>query len=116
MSHFDEPAYFDITDTYSVVYKRFLDRGGVLVWGIVPTNFEPFENENLDSLEERLETLWQALSEKGVDRDFLFSRSLLSPAICCLVKPDGEKTVEAALKSIIRLSKRLRKKYGLSDG
>jgi len=106
----------EIFAAYAPSVKKFLDRGGVLVWGIVPTNFEPFENENLDSLEERLETLWQALSEKGVDRDFLFSRSLLSPATCCLVNPDGEKTVEAAFKSIIRLSKRLRKKYGLSDG
>ncbi|RLC08631.1 MAG: hypothetical protein DRI57_23640, partial [Deltaproteobacteria bacterium] len=25
MSHFEEPEYFDISDTYSVVYKRFLD-------------------------------------------------------------------------------------------
>lgn len=85
------------------------------MWGIVPTNFEPFENENMDSLEERLEVLWSALSGKGIDREFLFSRSLLSPATCCLVNPDGEKTVEAAFKTIINLSSRLREKYGLTD-
>jgi len=25
MAHFDEPEYFDISETYSVVYHRFLD-------------------------------------------------------------------------------------------
>ncbi len=30
--------------------KVFLDRGGTIVWGIVPTNFEPFEKETLDTL------------------------------------------------------------------
>src|SRR4030042_6111612 len=25
MAHFDEPGYFDISDAYSVVYKRFLE-------------------------------------------------------------------------------------------
>jgi hypothetical protein len=25
MTHFDEPEYFDISETYSVVYKRFLE-------------------------------------------------------------------------------------------
>ncbi len=105
----------EVFAAYAPSVKRFLDRGGVLVWGIVPTNFEPFENENMDSLENRLEALWSELSKKGIDREFLFSRSLLSPATCCLVNPDGEKTVEKAFKTIIDLSDRLREKYGLAD-
>jgi len=104
----------EVFAAYAPSIKKFLDRGGVLVWGIVPTNFEPFEKENMDSLEERLEVLWSALERKGIDREFLFSRSLLSPATCCLVNPDGDKTVEAAFQTIIRLSNRLREKYGLA--
>lgn len=104
----------EVFAAYAPGIKKFLDRGGVLVWGIVPTNFEPFEKENMNSLEDRLETLWSALFQKGIDREFLFSRSLLSPATCCLVNPDGEKTVEAAFKTILGLSSRLREKYGLA--
>ncbi|MDP6394493.1 MAG: hypothetical protein QF466_03445 [Desulfobacterales bacterium] len=26
----------------------------VIIWGIVPTNFKPFEQENIDALERRL--------------------------------------------------------------
>ena len=90
--------------------RRFLDRGGILVWGIVPTNFEPFNNENLESLQKRLEEMWRFLGKKGVDIEYLLSRSLLSPATCCLVNPDGEKTVESAFEVIKKLSQKLKEK------
>ena len=101
----------EVFSSYAGGIKRFLDRGGIIVWGIVPTNFEPFEAENIISLEQRLETVWSALEKKGVGRDYLLPRSLLSPATCCLVNPDGEKTVEKAFRSIKTLSERLREKY-----
>jgi len=101
----------EIFSSYAGAIKRFLDRGGVLVWGMVPTNFEPFEEENIDSLEERLEEIWTVLEAKDIDRDFLLQRSLLSPATCCLVNPDKEKTVDKAFVMIGELSKRLREKY-----
>jgi len=104
----------EVFANYSNSIKRFLGRGGVIVWGIVPTNFEPFAEENTSSLEKRLEEIWQILDKKGIDQDFLLSRSLLSPATCCLVNPDKEKTVEKAFKMISRLSEMLREKYKLT--
>ena len=95
---------------YSQSIHKFLDRGGVIVWGVVPTNVEPFEKENVDSLEKRLTQLWTFLADKGIDREFLLSRSMLSPATCCLVNPDGGKTVERAFDMIQELSLRFRKK------
>jgi len=104
----------EVFASYSNSIKRFLERGGVIVWGIVPTNLEPFAEENTSSLEKRLEEIWQILDRKGIDQDFLLSRSLLSPATCCLVNSDKEKTVEKAFKMINRLSERLREKYKLT--
>ena len=104
----------EVFANYSNSIKRFLDRGGIIVWGIVPTNFEPFAQENTSSLEKRLEEIWQILDRKGIDQDFLLSRSLLSPATCCLVNPDKEKTVEKVFKMISRLSERLHEKYKLT--
>jgi len=104
----------EVFSSYSNSIKRFLERGGVIVWGIVPTSFEPFAEENTSSLERHLEEIWQILDRKGIDQDFLLSRSLLSPATCCLVNPDKEKTVEKAFKMISRLSERLREKYKLT--
>ena len=103
----------EIFASYSKSIKRFLDRGGIIVWGVVPTNFEPFEAENINTLEARLTEVWDFLIDKGIDREFLISRSLISPATCCLVNPDGEKTVEKAFKIVTELSQRLRDKYGL---
>ena len=104
----------EIFATYANSIKRFLERGGVIAWGLVPTNFEPFEAENPQSLAGRLEEIWSILDRKGIDKDFLLSRSLISPATCCLVNPDGEKTVEAAFKVVQALSVRMRDKYHLT--
>jgi hypothetical protein len=103
----------DIFTHYAGSIKRFLDNGGVIVWGLVPTNFEPFEAENEASLTDRLEQIWLILDSKGIDKDYLLSRSLISPATCCLVNPDGEKTVEEAFRVVQDLSGRLREKYDL---
>jgi hypothetical protein len=81
---------------------------------MVPTNVEAFEQQGLDALEQRLEALWESLERKGIDRTYLLSRSLLSPATCCLVNPDGEATVEKAFAGIRSLSGRLREKYSLA--
>jgi hypothetical protein len=55
-----------------------------------------------------------ALDKKGIDQGFLLSRSLLSPATCCLINPDGEKTVEKAFAVVRVLSETLRSEYGLT--
>ena len=103
----------EVFASYAGSIRRFLDRGGVLVWGIVPTNFEPFEKESTINLEKRLKEVWKTLAENGIDLEFLLSRSLLSPATCCLVKPDGEQTVELAFEMIKTLSQNLRRQYQL---
>ena len=41
----------EIFSSYTQSIKRFLDRGGVLVWGIVPTGYELFAKESLGFLE-----------------------------------------------------------------
>ncbi len=99
---------------YAPSIKRFLDNNGVIVWGIVPTGFEAFEKENMNSLTAQLENVWQILSQKGIDIDHLIDRSMLSPATCCLVNPDKEKTVEKAFSIVQKLSSLLRTKYDLN--
>jgi len=103
----------EIFSNYAGGIKRFLENGGRLVWGMVPTNFEPFGQENIDSLENRLAMLWQVLTRKGIDRDLMLSRSLLSPATCCLVNPDGAQTVNRAFGRVRELSVRLREQFKL---
>jgi hypothetical protein len=101
----------EVFTAYASSIKKFLERGGTLVWGIIPTNRELFEKETIDTLEIRLIEMWSFLGKKGINLDFLMSRSMLSPATCCLVNPDIEKTVEKAFIMVNELSTRLREKY-----
>ncbi len=103
----------EVFSAYAGSIAKFLDRGNVIVWGIVPTGFEAFANEEIPGLIRRLEAIWEALGKKGIDRELLLSRAMLSPATCCLVNPDKEKTVERAFSAVKDISRRLREKYDL---
>jgi hypothetical protein len=94
--------------------KEFMDRGGIVSWGIVPTYTELLEVETINSLTERLETFWEDLSRKGVDQEKLLRQSLLAPATCNLLNPDKEKTVEKAFEVLRDLSNAIREKYHLT--
>jgi hypothetical protein len=94
--------------------KKFLDKGGILVWGIVPTGFENFGKENLGLLAFRLETIWKALDKKGIPMDQILEQGLISPATCCLVNEDGDKTVEKAFQATKALSESLREKFKIT--
>ena len=61
-----------------------------------------------------MEGVWQILGKKGIDIEHMLTKSMLSPATCCLVNPDKEKTVEKAFARIKLLSEALIEKYGLS--
>ncbi|MBC2711664.1 MAG: hypothetical protein HGJ94_11965 [Desulfosarcina sp.] len=103
----------EIFSSYGTSIKRFVDNGGTIVWGIVPTGFETFAGEDLPSLIGRLEEVWEVLWKKGVDKDLLLAQSMLSPATCCLVNPDKEKTVERVFALVNRMSRGLREIYRL---
>lgn len=55
--------------------------------------------------------MWQILGAKGIDREQMLAQSMLSPATCCLINPDKERTVERAFAAVPRISEMLRKKY-----
>ena len=101
----------EIFSSYATSIRKFLDRDGVIVWGIVPTGFEDFEKEETLTMIEHLENVWKILWSKGVDRQHMIARSMISPATCCLVNPDKERTVERAFSSVKHISDHLREKY-----
>lgn len=101
----------EIFSSYATSIRKFLDRNGVIVWGIVPTGFEDFEKEETLTMIEHLENVWKILWSKGIDREQMIARSMVSPATCCLVNPDKERTVERAFSSVKHISDHLREKY-----
>ncbi len=105
----------EIFASYASSIHRFLDKGGIIAWGIVPTGFETFAQEDIPSMILRLEEVWKILEGKGIDRQQMLENSLLSPATCCLVNPDKEKTVDKAFQAVKNISTQLKIRYKLSE-
>ena len=109
MSHFDEPDYFDVSENYSVVYHKFLsydlsDRAAIRGQLEGPISF----GFNILDQDER-----PILEKHGIDKEHMLEKSLLSPATCCLINPDKEKTVEKAFQAVKEISASLRSRYCL---
>ncbi|MEW5706412.1 MAG: methionine synthase [Actinomycetota bacterium] len=79
---FDAYEYSETIALYPKEMKAFLDRGGILAWGIVPSGLpvpDQVTRENAISLIDRLESGIQGLVEKGVDKEILLNQSLITP-------------------------------------
>ncbi len=59
--------------------KAFIQRGGILAQGIVPTNEKAFA-ENCESLVKRLRDLWDQLLIRGISERDLLMRTMITPA------------------------------------
>ncbi len=101
----------EVFSSYERTIKDFLARGGVIGWGIVPTNVDYFYEENIDSLEARLLNIWAELEKKGIDRELMVSQSHITPATCCLAHPECLNTVALAFDLTNELAERLRHRY-----
>jgi hypothetical protein len=64
---------------YASHLRRFVQRGGVIAWGIVPTLDDPF-GESVQSLQKRLEALWSDLFPTPAIMKKVLRQSMLTPA------------------------------------
>ncbi|MCP4116067.1 MAG: hypothetical protein GY737_11805 [Desulfobacteraceae bacterium] len=75
----DAYRYGDSLFYYPLQIKEFLEKGGVLAWGIVPTLDDPF-SEDVDSLFTKLDGLIARLTTYGLSREMILSQSMITPA------------------------------------
>jgi methionine synthase II (cobalamin-independent) len=75
---FDAYGYFETVALYPKELRAFLERGGILAWGIVPTN-EAIQKEDAESLVRRFKEGLKALSQKGID-PVLLKRAIVTPS------------------------------------
>ncbi len=76
---FDAYEFGETIGYYSSRMKSFLEKGGVLAWGIVPTS-SGIEEETADSLIKKLSGLVSGLVGKGIREDLIWERCLLTPS------------------------------------
>lgn len=106
--NFDAFSYFDRFVLYAEPLLRFVDSGGIVAWGIVPTSREEeIDAETADSLFSR----WRDQIEKtvalGVDRQRLLRQSLITPS--CGTGSIDRPHAERVLALTASLSERIRR-------
>ncbi len=75
----DAYDYSQTLVAYAKDLSRFLERGGVIAWGIVPAGIAA-ESETVESLVGRLEQAMDRLDKAGVSREAMLRSGLVTPS------------------------------------
>jgi hypothetical protein len=109
---------------------EFINKGGIISWGIVPTDSTVLATQTPETLAARLSDYWSVVAEiTGLPLNRIAMQALVAPARCCLsdmgqsstdkgtgecrVPSSEEKVVEKAFTVLPGLSQILRAKYGI---
>jgi methionine synthase II (cobalamin-independent) len=103
---FDAYDYLETLSLYPKELKAFLERGGILAWGIIPTS-EKVAKEDAHSLVVRFKRGIETLSNKGID-PVLLQRAILTPSCGTASLPIS--LAERVCQLTAEVSKRLREK------
>ena len=101
---FDAYGYLETVSLYPEALKIFLERGGILAWGIVPTS-EEILKETSESLVSRFRKGEEVFLKKGID-PILLRRAILTPS--CGTASLPVPLAERACRLTAELSERLR--------
>jgi hypothetical protein len=120
---------------YASAVAGFLKNGGIISWGIVPTDSTGLDTETPETLAGRLTGYWEVVSQNaGLPPKQIAEQALVAPARCCLknigqvgavgessgsmteknqVTSIEERLVEKAFAFLQELSQMLRDRYDL---
>jgi hypothetical protein len=93
-------------EEYAGSVAEFIKRGGVISWGIVPTESTALATQTPETLAEILSDYWEVISENAdLSLNQIAMQSLVAPARCCLsdlgqVNTDGKTASECQVSSI----------------
>jgi methionine synthase II (cobalamin-independent) len=100
---FDAYYYGEKVALYPEEISAFLDRGGYLAWGIVPTNDpETLQKETVESLKDALENLILLFIKKGIPEENIHSRMIFTPS--CGMGSLPEESAKTVLELLSRLT------------
>jgi hypothetical protein len=109
---FDAYDHMQAIALYPAELRAFLERGGSLGWGIVPTlDIEAAASETVPSLLARFDEGVERLASRGIDRDLLLCRALITPS-CGAGGVLTEPLAERVLGLLRQLSTTLREQHG----
>jgi len=106
--NFDAFNYLNSFIAYNEEINEHVKRGGLIAWGVVPNDERAFD-ETGEMLAGIIESAFDTLEARGVDRAVLARQSIISPA--CGLGPTSVEAAERALFLLEDVSGTLRKRY-----
>ncbi|MEW6087179.1 MAG: uroporphyrinogen decarboxylase family protein [bacterium] len=92
--NFDAWSYAEKFTLYPAEVKKFLEKGGILAWGIVPTNAMELKI-SIEDLKNKFQEILNNLANKGIDRELMIENSIFTPS--CGLGTKSEKEAEYVL-------------------
>ena len=111
--NFDAFDYLEGFVAYAEDIAGHLERGGTIAWGVVP-NSERVLEEGAENMASLLEGAFDVLEARGLDRETLARRSLVTPA--CGLGPTTVEAAERALSMTREVAVLLRGRYCADAG
>lgn len=95
---------------FSTELKPFLEKGGMIAWGVVPTlDKDALEKTDLNEMVSKFEEAIDYLVQKGIDKSLLISRSMVTPS--CGAGSLSIELAEKAMNLTKELSLKLKEKF-----
>jgi methionine synthase II (cobalamin-independent) len=107
--HFDAYRFFSNMLAYAPELKNFLISGGILGWGIVPSEEEFLKVETTSNLIANLEEKIGLLVKEGIPEEVIIKNSLLSQS--CGLASISEDLAGKALRLTSELAQTMRKRF-----
>jgi hypothetical protein len=108
---FDAYGYAENLALYPDDLRQFLDRGGMLAWGLIPNTGEEAETITLEGARRVLGQALELFERKGFDREELLTKALFTPA--CGTGTLAIPTAERVMRLTRELSDQVREEYKL---
>lgn len=106
----DAFAFAENLSIYSKEVEKFLQNGGKIAWGVVPTlNCEALKKATLESLFEKFKQSVNYLTKKGIDEKLVIDNSLITSS--CGAGSLREELAEKAMDLVFELSETLKVRF-----
>ncbi|MEE4310780.1 MAG: hypothetical protein V2J62_02825 [candidate division KSB1 bacterium] len=107
--NFDAFDYGETIAIYADSVKPYLQNGGMLAWGVVPTS-TAIREQTLDGMVSHYDRLIDHLSSRGIDKQLILDQAIVTPSCGTgsMEPSDAEKVFEMTQQ----LSEAMKQKYG----
>jgi hypothetical protein len=109
--NFDAYQYGTTISLYSNALKNFLDRGGMIAWGIVPTagSGGDITNETPENLVSKLKKIIKTVVDRGINEKTLLEMSWITPT--CTTNTLTAELSDKVYEFTKEVSDQMREKY-----